>query len=674
MIAGALSAAPQDPSHRFSSLDIFNIQVATDPQISPDGATIVYVRQFNDIQSDKRCSNLWTIHFDGTNNKALTSGNYTDSSPTWSPDGTSIAYVSDRDGSPQIYVLRMDTGQTVRLTSLALEPSTISWSPDGKRIAFDSFVPAARREITVLPTPPPGAQWADAPEVYDRLLYRADARGYLKPGFTQIFVIPAAGGAPQQLTTGNFPHGRSPFGFGGGDIKWTPDGKYLVTSGHFQEDYEYDPFDMNVYEISAADGAVRVLTNGKGPYRSPDISPDGKQIAYIGFEDHHQQYQTTRLYVMNRNGGNSHVVTTKLDRDVQDPRWSPDGKNIYFLFDDQGDTKLGYASLDGNVRVLAEHVGSGSTSYSGGALFTVARNGAIAFTRIAPEDPGSIAVKAASSPREDVLTALNKQLFQNKKFGQLDEFWFDSSLDHRKIQGWILKPPDFDPFKKYPLLLEIHGGSSANYGARFDTVKQIWSANGYVVVYVNPRGSSSYGEEFGNLTYHAYPGDDFYDLNSGVDAVIAKGYIDPGNLFVTGGSGGGILTCWVIDRTTRFRAAASLYPAVNWYSWALTSDMAAFPALYMFPGFPWDNPDHYLKRSPISYVKNVKTPTLLMTGDQDYRTPIWETEQYYAALKLLGVETVLVRVPGEPHGLRERPSHVIATTLYVLSWFDQHRK
>ncbi len=235
------------------------------------------------------------------------------------------------------------------------------------------------------------------------------------------------------------------------------------------------------------------------------------------------------------------------------------------------------------------------------------------------------------------------------------------------------QPPGFDPAKKYPLILEIHGGPFANYGDRFDTIKQIWAAKGYVVLYVNPRGSTSYGEEFANLIHHAYPGDDFYDLTSAVDAAVAKGYIDTDNLFVTGGSGGGVLTCWMIDRTTRFRAAASLYPVINWYSWVLTSDLPSFGSEYWFPGPPWANVEQYMKRSVLSYVDKVSTPTLLMTGEEDFRTPIDEAEQYYVALKLRKVEAALVRFPGEPHGLSARPSHQVAKIVYVADWFEKHK-
>jgi dipeptidyl aminopeptidase/acylaminoacyl peptidase len=670
-LASALPAPAQMPPDRLAASDIFNLQFANDPQISPDGKKIVYVRSFGDVMTDKRYSNLWVINFDGSENRALTSGNYSDESPRWSPDGTRIAFVSDRDGSAQLYVRWMDSGQTAKLTSLTFPPSDLAWSPDGKRMAFASFVPAEKPKVKGMPTAPEGAKWADAPQVFDRLIYRFNGRGYLKTGFTQIFIIAADGGAPRQLTSGEYPHTGNVFG--GATPAWTPDGKSLIVSGNFRPDFEYDPLNTEVYDISVGDGATKQLTDRAGPDNSPDISPDGKLIAYTGFDDRHQGHQTTHLYVMDRDGKNSRVLTAKLDRDVQSPHWSQDGKGIYFLYDDQGDTKLAFTTLDGKVQDLAGHVGSGGSSYSGGAAYSRSANGNLAMTHGTPGDPGDVAAMGAEEKPPRVLTSLNQELLTQKRVGAVEDIWFNSSVDQKKIQGWIVKPPDFDASKRYPLILEIHGGPFANYGDRFDTIKQIWAAHGYVVLYVNPRGSTSYGEEFGNLIHHAYPGDDFYDLNSGVDAVIAKGYIDDKNLFVTGGSGGGVLTCWVIEHTTRFRAAASLYPVINWYSWTLTSDLPSFSVNYWFPGMPWDNVEHYMKRSPISYVKDVKTPTLLMTGEEDWRTPLSETEQFYSALKLLKVESILVRFPGEPHGLQRRPSHAIAKTMYVLDWFEKHK-
>lgn len=667
-----LGPAALAQSDRLNPMDIFNLEWAVDPQISPDGKKIVYVRRFSDIMSDRRYSNLWVINSDGSDHRPLSSGNYNDSSPRWSPEGSRIAYISDRDGSPQIYVRWMDTGQTAKITNLQNSPSGIAWSPDGKYISFVSFVQEQPRQIANMPPAPPGAKWADPPTVIDRLVYRFDQAGYLKPGHYHLFIVPAEGGTPRQISSGDFQHGGP--GFRASEAVWTPDGKYLIISANRRPDYELEPLDTEIYEFSVANGAVRALTNRRGPDGSPAVSPDGTKIAYTGFDDKYQGYQVTRLYVMNRDGSNPRMLSGGLDRDVFNISWAPDGSGIYFLYDDRGNTKLGFYSLDGTMKKIADNVGSGSwLAYGGGGFYSVAKNGTIAFTYTRPDVPSDIAVTSINNPQEKVITAINADALGHKKLGQVEEIWYKSSLDGRDIHGWIIKPPDFDPAKKYPLILEIHGGPFANYGDRFDLEKQLWAARGYVVLYTNPRGSTSYGAEFGNLIHHSYPGDDFYDLNSGVDALIARGYIDRENLFVTGGSGGGVLTCWMIGRTTRFRAAAAAYPVINWLSFNLTADISAFVTKYWFPGPPWDHVDHYWRRSLLSVVKNVRTPTMIITGEEDYRTPISESEQYYQALKLLGVEAVLVRVPAEPHGIARRPSHLLAKVLNIVAWFDKHR-
>ncbi len=342
-------------------------------------------------------------------------------------------------------------------------------------------------------------------------------------------------------------------------------------------------------------------------------------------------------------------------------------------YDVQGDTKVGYLTLDGTLRAVAEHMGMGTMAYGGGS-YSVSLAGAVAFTLSTPSVPSNVAV-VASSPGATArsVTTLNAELLASRTLGSVEELWWESSKDKRKVQGWIIKPPGFDAKKKYPLILEIHGGPFANYGARFDDEKQLMAANGFVVLYTNPRGSTSYGEDFANLIHHAYPGDDFFDLNSGVDAVIAKGYIDEKNLFVTGGSGGGVLTAWMIGHTDRFRAALAFYPVINWESFSLTADMAPLSVKNWFPGMPWEAPENYDKRSLLSVVKNVKTPTLIMTGEEDFRTPMSESEQYYKALKMRGVESVLVRVPGEPHGIRRYPSHAAAKLTTLQGWFEKHK-
>ncbi|HEX2714859.1 MAG TPA: S9 family peptidase, partial [Candidatus Acidoferrales bacterium] len=641
-LAGAILARADDSSHKLTSMDEFNIQTPAEPQISPDGRKIVYVRRFADPMTDKRYANLWIINTDGSDHRPLTTGNHTDSSPRWSPDGTRLAYISDADGHAQIYVRWIDTGQTARITNLEQEPSGIEWAPDGRMLSFSALVPGKGPHIADLPPVPQGAKWADPPAAYDRLVYRFNGEGYLKPGYKQVFVVSADGGAPRQVTTGDFPNGGGYFG--PNRATWTPDGKYLLIAANRHAESEHAFLDDEIYEFSVADGSVRALTNRKGPDHSPAISPDGKLIAYAGFDDRFQGHQTTKLYVMRRDGSSSRSVTDSLDRDVRNPAWAPDSSGVYFLYDDQGDTKIGLLTKEGKVRKIADHV-AGTTSAYGGGSFSVSRTGAITFTSGGPDNPGDVAVLVGGATR--VLTGLNKELLAQKKPGPVEELWWESSKDKRKIQGWIIKPPDFDAAKKYPLILEIHGGPFADYGPRFDFEKQVYAAAGYVVLYTNPRGSTSYGEEFANLIHHAYPGDDFYDMNSGVDAVLAKGYVDPKRLYVTGGSGGGVLSSWVIEHTDRFRAAAVLYPVINWYSFALTSDIP-WIMQYWFPGNPWDKTEHYMQRSLTNLVAKVKTPVLVMTGEEDYRTPLSEAEQFYEALKWLNVEAVLVRVPGEP--------------------------
>ena len=657
----------QETSHKLTAMDEFQIQLPTDPQISPDGKKIVYVRRFADPMTDRRYSNLWIINTDGTDHRALTTGNHNDASPLWSPDSSRIAYLSDSDGKQQIYIRWMDTGQTARITNLEQSPDAINWSPDGKMLSFSSLVPGKPPHLADLPMPPAGAKWADPPAAYDRLVYRFNGAGYLKPGYRQFFVVSAEGGAPRQISNGNFPNGGDEFS--PNRATWTPDGKYLLASANRHAESDHEFLDTEVYEFSVADGSLRALTNRKGPDDSPTAAPNGKWIAYTGFDDRYQGHQTTKLYLMNRDGTGSHSISDKLDRDIESPEWAPDNSGLYFLYDDQGDTKIGFLSPDGNLKKISDHVAS-NLAAGGGGSFSVSRTGLLAFTYGRTDFPGDIAISNVGGMK--VLTSLNQELLEQKKPGHVEEISYESSKDNRKIQGWIIQPPDFDPAKKYPLMLQIHGGPFADYGDRFDFEKQVWASMGYVVLYINPRGSTSYGEEFANLIHHAYPGDDFYDLNSGVDAVIAKGYIDTNNLFVTGGSGGGVLTCWVIEHTERFRAAASLYPVINWYSFALTSDIP-FITKYWFPGNPWDNTEQYMQRSLTNLVAKVKTPTLVMTGEADYRTPISEAEQFYEALKLLNVDAVLVRVPEEPHGITRRPSHHIAKMLYVSGWFEQHK-
>src|SRR5688500_8573665 len=660
------AAAAMPEARRLHSIDVFQLEYADDVQISPDGSRIVYVRVSHDIMTDRARRNLWIVNADGTNNRPLRSEAKNFSSPRWSPDGTRLAYVSAAEGSPQLYVRWMDSGQTALLTNLVKAPGAITWAPDGKSLAFTQLVPLDKPPLAKAPPKPEGATWAPPVKGIDSTIYRADGEGLLENGYSHVFVVSAEGGTPRQVTDGNFNHG--------GPLSYTPDGKRLVFSANRGEDWELEPVEGEIFSVDLATRKLEQLTKRDGPDNSPVVSPDGRRIAYLGFDDRVQGYQVTHLYVMDADGNNSRDVTAKFDRDIENPRWSSDSRSLYFAYDERGVKKLGLVTLEGRVRTLTENLGGTDLGrpYTSG-MFSVARNGRAAFTSNSPSRPSDVAVVTPGSSAR-VLTALNEDLFGNKTLGEVKRIAWKSSHDQREIEGWVITPPDFDAAKKYPLILEIHGGPFTAYGPNYTTELQLMAAAGYVVLYTNPRGSTSYGEEFGNLIHHAYPGNDYDDLISGVDAVIAQGYVDPDNLFVTGGSGGGVLTAWIVGKTDRFRAAVVAKPVINWSSFALTSDVTPFFYKYWFGAQPWEQPEQYWKRSPLSLVGNVKTPTMLLTGEADYRTPIAESEQYYQALKLRKVDTMMVRIPEASHGMVARPSNLIAKVDNILAWFEKYRK
>ncbi len=669
-----LLAMPAAAQQKLTPADIFQLEYAADPQISPDGQLIVYVRQWQDPMTDRRYSNLWLVKADGSDHRPLTTGKFVESQPRWAPDGKRIAYLSNKDGGPQVYVRWLDGGLTQPVTNTMSPPTAPTWSPDGNWIAFLSLV---RKPALVVGQPlaaPPGATWAPPPKYTDKLVFRFDGVGEVPTGFVHVFVVPAEGGTARQLTSGDFNHGGMPYG--GGSIAWTPDGTDVIIPARRGENPEWNSRESELFAVAVKDGALRRLTDRFGPDQSPAVSPDGRLIAYTGYDDRKQGYQNTLLYLMNRDGSGKRVLSSRIDNSVGSPVWAADGKGVYVQVDDRGNTKVNLIALDGTVRVVAKDLGSGTSAYSGGS-FSVSKDGSIAFSWSTTGQPSEVAVvrpAPTAAAAAKIVTAINADVLADRTIGQVEEIWWKSSKDSLPIEGWIIKPPGFDPSRKYPMILEIHGGPFANYGDRFDEEKQLMAAAGYVVLYTNPRGSTSYGEKFGNLIHHAYPGDDFFDLNSGVDAVVAKGYVDPDNLFVTGGSGGGVLTAWMISHTNRFKAALAFYPVINWESFSLTADMAPSSVNNWFPGFPWDNTENYAKRSLLSVVKNVKTPTLVMTGEEDFRTPMSESEQYYKALKMLGVESVLVRVPEEPHGIRRRPSHEASKITTLEGWFAKFRR
>ncbi len=664
----ALQAADlhRNPQH-LQPRDVFDLEWADSPAVSPDGRQIIYQRNHFDIMKDRRRSHLWLLSADGSSHRPLTSGQAGDGPASWSPQGDRIAWVSGRDGSSQIWMRWMDTGQTAVVSQLTESPGNLVWSPDGKWLAFTMRVPAETRPLAQLPRKPAGAEWAPEVRVIDRLTYRADGGGYIRPGHAHVFVLAADGGTPRQVTRGDFQHRGAPV--------WSPDGKSLYVSTNYHEDWQHQLQESEIYRIDVASGRAVALTSRSGPDRSPAISPDGRQIAYLGYDDRKLGHHVTRLYVLDLASGRSTALAEGFDYSIDNVAWDRDGRGLFIGYERQGKGHIGWiAARGGEIQSLVDDLGGTSMGrpYTGGRFHV--SNGRVAYTRGTEYRPSDIAVLQRGRPAR-VLTDLNSDVLGSKALGKVEEFWVKSSADGLDVQAWIVTPPDFDPSKKYPLLLEIHGGPHSAYGPQFAPETQLYASAGYVVVYVNPRGSTSYGQAFADHIHHNYPSHDYDDLITSVDAVIARGYIDTGRLYVTGGSGGGVLTAWIVGHTDRFQAAVVAKPVINWTSFVLTADFSPMFANYWFPMKPWEPgaQEHYWRRSPLAYVGNVSTPTMLITGEEDYRTPISETEQFYQALQLRRVETAMVRIPGASHGINARPSHMLAQVLNTLAWFERYK-
>ena len=641
------------------TLDVYlEMETVADPHLSPDATQVVYTRGRIDKLNDKRESSLWIMNADGSKNRSLVDG----SNARWSPTGDRIAYLAQ--GKPkgmQIFVRYMDAeGAVTQITHVDQEPSNIRWSPDGTKIAFSMLVEDKTTWPIKMPKAPDGAKWTEAPRITERLHYRQDRQGFIDNGYHHIFVVSSDGGTARQITTGNFDHNSA---------EWTPDGKSLLFSGLRSEDAEYAWRESEIYAADVATGKIRQLTTRKGPDQNPVVSPDGTKVAYTGYDWTKDTWIDSKLYVMNVDGSNAHLVSGDWDRSPTGVFWSADGNALYFNAQSEGSENLYMLSLTG------QGAGKVAAVTKGVHMLTVSEinpKGKAIGVLSNPTKPGDIVsfdVKAPGAIKQ--LTAVNDDVLAGKKLGKVEEIWF-TSADGLKIQGWYITPPDFDPSRKYPMQLHIHGGPHGMYGTGFDFAWQEMAANGYVILYTNPRGSTGYGSKFGNEIMRAYPGKDFDDLMAGVDAMLAKGFIDSRNLFVTGCSGGGVLTAWTVGHTDRFAAASANCPVIDWVSFVGTTDGAGW--YYNFEKLPWEDPTEHLRRSPLMYVGNVKTPTMLMSGVLDLRTPPPQAEEFYRALKLRKVPTALIRLNNEWHGTTSTPSNFLRTQLYLRYWFDKYKR
>ncbi|WP_435368619.1 prolyl oligopeptidase family serine peptidase [Sphingomonas faeni] len=653
---------PDGPTRSFTGSDLFGLTIAADPQISPDGKTIVYVRRTGDVMTDTMKSSLWLIDVaSGRQTPFATDG----SSPRWSPDGARIAYAA-RDGEGSQLFVRWLTGSTsARVTSFPRDPQALAWSPDGTRLAYIATVAGEGTKLGTQPPKPEGAKWAEPLTIIDRVNYRNDGPGYVKPGYDHLFVVGADGGAARQLTYGKFDDG--------GPLSWTPDGRSIVFAAIRGPAADRQVMNSDVIAVDTSSGTIRTLTTRDGPDAQPRVSPDGSKIAWLGFDDKRRSYENTQLYVGDRDAASPRSLTATLDRAIEDAVWSADGRSLYASYDDHGQRRVARIGVDGRVTPLIDNVAGGGLDrpYTGGE-FSVSKGGTIAYTGGDASAPADVWVLAGGKPRR--LTTLNAVLTGSKALAQVRKITV-TAPDGRPIDAWLATPPGRVAGQRVPLILEIHGGPNAAYGSGFATDMQLYAAAGYAVLWTNPRGSTSYGAEFANLIDKTYPAADYDDLIASVDAAIKDGTADPDNLFVTGGSGGGLLTAWIVGKTDRFKAAATQKPVINWISEALTMDATLFTSRYWFTKLPWEDPMSYWNRSPLSLVGNVKTPTLVVVGGDDYRTPVSESEQYYAALQIRGVPTALVKVPGASHGgLAARPSQSAAKASAIIAWFDRYRK
>lgn len=634
-----------------------DMETISNPSINPNGSLIVFSRGWIDTIKDQHRSNLWLIDSSGERPRELTHGNWRDSAPLWSPDGKRIAFLSDRDGTTQIHTMYADTRDIAQLTHMQQSPSNLRWSPDGTKLAFTARVPDEDPVLAVkLPKAPKGANWAKPPVIVDRLSWASDGIGPTTKGYLHVFVVDAvAGGTPRQITTGKYNHTS---------VDWSADGKTLYISGIRKPDAEYLRNDSEIYAIDIAGGGLRTLTDRKGPDTNPEVSPNGEWIAYTGFDHKGYTFHLSQIYLMDKDGRRKRTLVGDVAASPEIAGWAKDGSGLYYSVDERGTHALYFAPLNGNPRKLT----SGTQMLAG---ISIADDGTAVAVRSSFQEPGTLvkfSAKSTAPPQK--LFDVNADVLEGAKLGDVQELTFRSK-DGLPIQGWLVKPVNLPTGKKAPLVLYIHGGPWSSYNVAFNWGWQNFAAEGYAVLYLNPRGSTGYGQDFVLGIQKSYPGKDYDDLMAGVDAALATGFIDERNLFVCGGSGGGVLTAWIVGHTNRFRAAVSMRPVINWHSFVGNTDGASW--YDQFNKFPWEDPLEFAVRSPLHYVANVTTPTMVMTGESDLRTPITQSEEYYRALKMLKKETLLVRMPEEFHGWR-RPSHQLLQQLYLLAWFEKYRK
>src|SRR5229473_128640 len=681
VLAIALPAADRRP---IAETDIYSFRWIANPRISPDGSRVVYTHVTVNQKKDGYDTSLWIIPTGGGTARQLTSGPR-DTSPQWSPDGKMLAFArsSEKDGKPQpgqIFLLSMDGGEARPLTDLPKGAGGPVWSPDGHSVAFSSTnIPQDFEKKK------DGEEKSDV-RVIAKAAYRVNGAGYLEPdrpshiGTVEVPKTPGESQKAKQVTTGEFSEG---------DIVWSRDGSQIYfTSRRVREPYYESPH-ADLYVVKAAGGEIARIAGLDGPIGNMALSPDGTRMAFsgaidIGKDGVQRSYSQPDLFITSLQPGSTPKnLTANYDYDISGgiggdqapprgsgpskPFWSKDGRFIFVVAAEEGRANL--KRIDAETGKVDALTAGDHDVFSYNATPDASK---VALLISSTTNIGDLYVMDVTSRDVRRLTKINDDLFSKLNLTEPAMIWYNS-FDGKRIQTWVQRPPDFQEGKKYPMIINIHGGPHAAYGYTFDHEMQWMAAKGYVVLYPNPRGSTSYGQDFGNVIQYHYPGDDFKDLMAGVDAVVARGYIDPRKLCVTGGSGGGLLTDWVVTQTDRFAAAAAQRDIADWSTFWYVADFSQFQPSW-FRKAPWEDPKDYVARSPITYIDRVKTPLMLILGEADYRTPPMSGgEMMFRALKYRHIPTVMVRFPDESHELSRsgKPWHRVERLQYIVGWFDQ---
>jgi dipeptidyl aminopeptidase/acylaminoacyl peptidase len=653
-----------NPPHYFSADDVFELEWVRSPEIAPDGKHVVWVRSGYNRSADRPSGALWITEVATGISQPLITGSGSYYSPVFSPDGSRLLYLAAEGGVPELRIHWLESGRETRVAQLEHPPKQVRWAPNGEQLAFAMFTPSKGLDLSrPKPRKPDDADWADPMRVIDDLVFRFDGRGFLEEGADQIYIVPSHGGTPLALT--NSSNGfREPV--------WSADGKKLFVVGNEAARPEMDPIESEIYAIDLASGSLQAITDRDGPDHSPAVAPDGERLAWLGYDDQRLSYQQTELYVSGEDGAAPTLLTANYDHDISRISWSASGQTLFAQALVEGQIHLIEITLQGEVTTITSDIGGTSLGrpYGAGdhAIRGEGSDRVIAWTQANTHRPAELAIQIGDDISR-IVTDLNTDLLDRISLPEIMELQVPSRLDGLNIEAWVAIPEGVTADGTAPLILEIHGGPFAMYASSFAAEIQRYAAEGYVTVWANPRGSTGYGQDFAKAIDQAYPGPDHEDLMSVVDAVIAQGWVDPQRLFITGGSGGGVLSAYATGMTNRFAAAAVIKPVINWFTMALAGDIGVMVSRHWIRSSPWENPQKYFDLSPIRVVGNVTTPTLIMVGEEDWRTPTWEAEQWYTALKMQDVPTAYVRVPKASHSIAARPSNLVSKVDTIMAWF-----